>query len=116
MSNYVMKLFLMYLMLILTITGCSFASEGEDETEKSYNQPVLELSSDYTVGSFLYKDEEQYYIHENKIVEYKPELSTFTAMTEVDGVEKEFIFQWYEWNDEIKVLNEAEIDTFFLKQ
>ena len=92
------------------------SSKEDDGTDKLYTQPVLKLDSDYTVGDFLYKDEKQYYIHENELVEYKHKPRAFSASTVMNGETKEFTFQWYEWNDEIKVLNETEIDTYFFEE
>lgn len=89
--------------------------EGQLYQENLFSEPVLKLSSDYTVGNFLYKDGKEYYIHENELVEHKPQINTFFATTEVDGAQKEFTFQWYEWDGEIKVLNEAETDTYYFE-
>ncbi len=89
--------------------------ENDQGTDKSYTQPVLKLDSDYTVGDFLHKDGKQYYMHENELVEYNQKPRTFSASTVMYGETQEFTFQWYEWNDEIRVLNETEIDTYFFE-
>lgn len=108
MLQRLLKKMAMVLMLVLTITACSFSSEDEDGTEKSYIQPVFKLTSDYAVGNFLYKDGKQYYIHEGELVEHKPQINTFIATTEVNGVEIEVSCQWYEKDGEIIILTNSD--------
>lgn len=115
MRKSIFRTIAIVLTMIFAISGCSFSYNGENGTESSFDEPELKLSSDYTVGNFLYKDGKEYYIHENELVEHKPQTNTFFATTEVDGAQKEFTFQWYEWNGEIKVLNEAETDTYYFE-
>ena len=105
------KIMLMSLIVLLMVTACSFSARNDEGINKSYIQPVQKLTADYTVGDFLYKDNRQYYIHENALVEYTPKPKLFSATTELNGKNQKFSFQWYEWNGEIKILNEIEIDS-----
>lgn len=115
MYQKVLKVIVIGCMLILTITGCSLFADEHKGTAEIYDQPVLKLSPDYTVGKFIYKDGKQYYLQENELVEYNPQLHTFLATTKVNNEEKEFSFEWYEWKQEIRLASDNVSDVYFFE-
>ena len=108
MRNKICKIFIVGILLVFAITGCSFSQEDNKESETVYDEPVLKLSSDYTVGKYIYKDGKEYYVHQNELVEHKPDWKMFLG--KIDG--EEYTFQWYEESGEIIISREYDTEEY----
>ena len=110
MRNKICRMFIMCLILLFALTGCSHL-----DNEKMKDEPVMKLSSDYAVGQYVYKDGKEYYMHQNKLVEHEPDWKMFSGKTEVKGEEREFAFQWYEESGEIIISSKDNTSTYYFE-
>ncbi len=111
MQNKIYKMLIVGLVLLFSVTGCSFSEDDNKQPELVYDEPALKLSYDYAVGQYVYKDGKEYYIHENELVENKPEWNLFSAKLE----ENEFSFQWYEQGEKLTISSDQEVDTYYFE-